>query len=195
MQYPIITISREHGSGGRLIAKQVAEALGIPLYDKKLIQMIASESGLSEEYVAKADKIQTSSFLYNLYFDSQNLPLQDQVYLTEAKIIRDIAEKGPCVIVGRCADYILKNHANCLHVFIYAPMEEKVNRASSVYLEKHSHMESYLEKYDKQRATYYAHVTNEKWGYPQNYHVMFNSTIGLDQVSEEIIRMAKKEAQ
>ena len=138
MKYSIITIGREHGSGGRTIAQMVADKLQIPLYDRKLIQMIAEDSGFAASYVETSEMRRTSSFLYNLYFDSRNLPLDDQVFLAQANVITKLAEKGPCVIVGRCADYILRDKPSVLKVFVYAPMEERVRRVEEDYGEKAS---------------------------------------------------------
>lgn len=190
MKYSIITIGREHGSGGRLIAQKVSQALGIPLYDKKLIRMIANDSGFSEEYIEQAEKRKSTSFLFNIYFDKANLPMDDQLFLAQANVIKQVAERGPCVIVGRCADQILKDRKDCLNVFIYAPMEEKMARTEQEYGEKPSNMKNYLQKFDKQRAAYYAHFTDETWGAAGHYHAMFNSTLGLDAVSAHIIHMA-----
>lgn len=189
MKYPIITIGREHGSGGRLIAQKVAEKLGIPLYDKKLIRMIAADSGLSENYVESAEKKRTSSFLYNIYFDSNNLPVDDQLFITQSNIIKQVAQEGPCVIVGRCGDYVLRDRDDCLKVFIYAPVEERMERVTDVYGEKTNDAKKYLEKYDKQRASYYNRFTEAKWGDPHNYHLMLNSTIGIDTIADYIVKL------
>ena len=108
MSIPVITISREYGSGGRAIGEKLAKELGIPFYNKELILMAAKESGLSEEYIKKAEQQKSTSFLYGLYMGAQQLPMNDQIFLIQSKIIREIAEKGPCVIVGRCADYVLR---------------------------------------------------------------------------------------
>lgn len=189
MKYPIITIGREHGSGGRLIAQKVAEKLGIPLYDKKLIRMIAADSGLSENYVESAEKKRTSSFLYNIYFDSNNLPVDDQLFITQSNIIKQVAQEGPCVIVGRCGDYVLRDRDDCLKVFIYAPVEERMERVTDVYGEKTNDAKKYLEKYDKQRASYYNRFTETKWGDPHNYHLMLNSTIGIDTIADYIVKL------
>ena len=117
----IITISREFCSGGRDIAKKLADQLGIPYYDKEIITMAAKQSGLSEEAIRQSEKRRTGSLLYSLYSMSQELPLGDQVYLIQSKVIRELAETGPCVIVGRCGDYVLRDDPNCLRVFIHAP--------------------------------------------------------------------------
>lgn len=192
MGYSVITIGREHGSGGRMVAQKVADRLGIPLYDKKLIRMTADESGFSENYVAAAETKRTSSFLYNLYFDSNNLPLDDQLFLAQCKVIEEAAQKGPCVIVGRCGDYVLREWVSCLRVFLYAPMEERMRRAVQEYHKDEKDVQRYLEKYDKSRATYYNRFTNEKWGDPHRYHLMINTTLGLDVVADQIIELVQK---
>lgn len=189
MKYPVITIGREHGSGGRIVAEKVAQKLNIPLYDKKLIRMIAQDSGLSENYIESAETKRISSFLFNIYFDSNNLPVDDQIFITQSNIIKQVAEKGPCVIVGRCGDYVLREMEDCLKVFIYAPLEERIKRVTEVYNEKTNDPKKYLEKYDKQRSAYYNRFTEEKWGDPHNYHLMLNSTIGLDAIADYIVSL------
>ena len=108
MHYPVITISREYGSGGRAIGERLAKELGVPFYDKELIFMAAKESGLSEEYIKKTEQMKSTSFLYGLYMSAQQLPMNDQIFLVQSKIIRQVAQEGPCVIVGRCADFVRK---------------------------------------------------------------------------------------
>ena len=140
----IITIARQYGSGGREIGEKVAKRLGIPFYNKDLITLAAKQSGMSPEIFEKADEKATNSLLYSLMmgnytFGSQitpmdNLPINDKLFLAQSQIIREAAEKGPCVIVGRCADYVLRENKNCLHVFIYAdhfaPNHQKIRRRS-----------------------------------------------------------------
>ena len=190
MKYSIITIGREHGSGGRTIAQMVADKLQIPLYDRKLIQMIAEDSGFAASYVETSEMRRTSSFLYNLYFDSRNLPLDDQVFLAQANVITKLAEKGPCVIVGRCADYILRDKPSVLKVFVYAPMEERVRRVEEDYGEKASDYQRYLQKIDRHRSAYYDRFTGEEWGNPHNYHLLINSAIVLPAAAQQIITLA-----
>ena len=129
----IITIGREYGSGGSKIAKELAAALQIPFFDKKLIEIAAKETGLSEEFIQEAEQRRTSSFLYNLSFSSRNLPVSDQVFIAEADVIKRIAAEGPCVIVGRCANYVLRDQKNCLRVFIHAPIADRIHRAKEEY--------------------------------------------------------------
>ena len=123
MAKTIITLSREYCTGGRFIAQDVADALGIKLYDKELITMAARDSGLSEEAVAASEKRHTHSLLYSLYTMGTDLPLSDQVFILQSRIIKKLAEEGPCVILGRCGDYVLRERNDVLHVFVHAPVE------------------------------------------------------------------------
>ena len=138
----VITISRQYGSGGRFIGRKLAEALGIPFYDKELITMAAEESGMSKELFEKADEKAGSSLLYTLSMNSYllhgmagvpDLPLNDKVFLIQSEMIRKVADKGPCVIVGRCADYVLREKENCLNVYIYSDLDDRVARATTYY--------------------------------------------------------------
>ena len=138
----IITISRQYGSGGRFIGRKLAEALDIPFYDKELITMSAEESGMSKEIFEKADEKAANSLLYTLSMNAYllhgmagvpDLPLNDKVFLVQSEVIRKLAAKGPCVIVGRCADYVLRENPNCVNVYIYSDMEDRVSRATTYY--------------------------------------------------------------
>jgi len=155
MGIPVITIAREYGSGGRLIGEELAKSLGIPFYDKELILLAAKKSGFSEEYIRRTEQIKSASFLYSLYMTSQVLPMSDQIFLVQSKIIQELAEEGPCVIVGRCADYVLRNNPNCMNIFIHAPLEERMRRASEEYGETAANMEDFVRKQDKKRSSYY----------------------------------------
>lgn len=178
MNHTVITFGREYGSGGRLIAQKVAEAMSVPFYDRKLIKMAAVESGLSEQFIRDAEQKKTTSFLYNLYFSSQNLPIQDQAFIAESDVIRRIAEEGPCVIVGRCADYILRGRPGCLHIFVHAPLEERLRRVREDYGEQAD--EALVKARDKARASYYNHCTTGRWGESRNYDLSINSRMGID---------------
>lgn len=180
MSIPVITIAREYGSGGRLIGEEVAKALGIPFYDKELILLAAKKSGFSEEYIRKTEQIKSASFLYSLYMTSQVLPMSDQIFLVQSKIIQELAEQGPCVIVGRCADYVLRNTPGCMNVFIHSPMEERVKRAAEEYGDKTANMEDHVRKQDKKRSSYYNYFSQSKWGSAKNYHLAVNSTLGIN---------------
>ena len=187
MSIPVITISREYGSGGRAIGEKLAKELGIPFYNKELILMAAKESGLSEEYIKKAEQQKSTSFLYGLYMGAQQLPMNDQIFLIQSKIIREIAEKGPCVIVGRCADYILQDKADCLRVFIHADMKFRARRIVEEYGEREASPEQRLREKDKRRAAYHRFYTDMKWGHAQNYDLTLNSgTLGIDRCADII---------
>ncbi len=131
MAHTVITVGREYGSGGRLIAQKAAEALGIPFFDRSIINMAAEETGLSADFIRRTEQQKTSSFLYNLYMSTQSLPVNDQVFIAQSEVIRRVAAEGPCIIVGRCADYVLRNQSDvdALNLFIHAPMEERIRRS------------------------------------------------------------------
>ena len=142
MQKKIVTISRQYGSGGRYIGKKLSEKLGIPCYDEKLIDMVAKESGFAQDFVAEKGERMTGSLLFNIasslsyannVFSGNGVSLQDEIYFIQNKIIKDLAEKGSCVIVGRCADYILRERDDVLNVFIHADMASKINRAVTYF--------------------------------------------------------------
>ncbi len=146
MKHFVITISREYGSGGRLIGQALAERLGIDFYDKEIINMLMEESGFTRETVEEWQEKKTSSFLYNLYMSTQERPLSDQIYLAKTKIVNELADKGSCVIVGNCGDYILRDRDNVLSFFIYAPMEERLERVRSVYGENEDNNPNFVKK-------------------------------------------------
>ena len=162
MAIPVITISREYGSGGRAIGERLAKELDIPFYNKELILMSAKESGLSEEYIKKTEQMKSTSFLYGLYMGAQQLPMNDQIFLIQSKIIRRVAEEGPCVIVGRCADYVLRERKDLLSVFIHAPIEYRAQRAKEKYEKSANNMVDFVKKKDKQRASFYNYFSQNK---------------------------------
>ena len=190
MAKTIITIGREYCTGGNYIAEDVANALGIKLYDKELITMAAKNSGLSEEAVAASEKRHTHSLLYSLYTMGNDLPLGDQVFILQSRIIKQLADEGPCVIVGRCADYILQDTADCLKVFIHADLAFRAKRIVEVYGEREQSPEERLRDKDKRRAAYHRFYTNMKWGYAQNYHLTLDSgVIGIDRCADIIAQL------
>ena len=197
MKCTIITISREHCTGGLDIARKVAENMGIPFYDKELITMAAKESGLSEESIAAVEKRHSTSLLYSLYTMGGELPLNDQVFLIQSRIITDIASKGPCVIVGRCADYVLREREDVLKVFLHASMDFRKNFA----LEcgdfapgtEDRIMEMSILKEDKRRASYYNYYTQNRWGEARYYDLCLNAKLGIDTCAKLIEQAAKGE--
>ena len=180
MHYPVITISREYGSGGRAIGERLAKELGVPFYDKELIFMAAKESGLSEEYIKKTEQMKSTSFLYGLYMSAQQLPMNDHIFWVQSKISRQVAQEGPCVIVGRGADYVLRERKDLLSVFIHAPVAFRADRAQKVYEKEAGNMEDFVRKKDKKRAAFYNYFSQNKWGDARHYHLAISSVYGVD---------------
>lgn len=181
MKYSVITIGREFCTGGLDIAREVARRLGGPMYDKELITLAAKESGLSEQAIAAGEKRPSGSLLYNLYTMGSDLPLSDQVFVVQSQIIRGLADKGPCVIVGRSADYILKDRKDALHVFVHADMDFRAERIVRLYGQSEKTPEQRLRDKDKKRAANYEHYTGREWGKSQNYTLTLNSgAIGVE---------------
>jgi cytidylate kinase len=199
MAKTIITLGREYCTGGRYIAQDVAEALGIKFYDKELITMAAKDSGLSEEAVAASEKQHTHSLLYSLYTMGNDLPLGDQVFILQSRIIKQLAEEGPCVILGRCGDYVLRERTDVLRVFVYAPVEfrreyAKTNPVVKGTTEKEIRDE--IEKTDKRRAAYYNYYTQNRWGDAHNYDLAVNAALGKQACVDMILTAVKaKESQ
>lgn len=182
MKNRVITISREFGSGGRTIGKKVAEELGIPCYDSELLEKIAEQSGFSENYIKDAGEYSPGGYLSSAFSHrAAGLNNADYLWTIQYNIITELAEKGPCVIVGRCADYILRDKADCLRVFIHADMKFRAERIVKVYGEREASPEQRLKDKDKRRAIYHRFYTNMKWGHAQNYDITLNSgTLGID---------------
>ena len=180
----VITISREFGSGGRTIGKQVAERLGIPCYDQELIEKIEEKSGLAKEFIAeRGEYTLRGGWLANAFADrSMNgLSVQDYLWSIQRKTILEIAEKGSCVIVGRCADYILDGKADCLKVFIHASIETRAKRIVEKYGESPEAPEKRLRDKDIRRSAYYHFYTDMEWGIAKNYDIALDSgVLGID---------------
>ena len=190
MKHKIITISREFGSGGRTIGKMTADRLGIPCYDSELIQKIAQESGFAETYVRTMDESAPTGFMASAFSTRAFGPTnEDYLWDTQRKVILDLAEKGPCVIVGRCADYILRDRADCLTAFIHASTEFRAERIVSVYGEREAAPEVRIRDKDRRRAAYHRFYTDMKWGYARNYQVSLDSgSLGIERCVE-ILKM------
>ncbi len=188
----IITIGREHGSGGHMVAKKLSEILGIPCYDKEMITLAAKDSGLSEEIIRMHEQKKTSSFLYSLQMSTQTLPISDMVYIAQSNVIKNLAKTESCIIVGRCADYILKDFENTFNLFIYAPFEHRIGRVRDLYGRTEKNLERYITRKDRERADYYQFNTHMKWGYYKNYDMLLNSEIGIEPTAK-IAAMAAKE--
>lgn len=175
----VITISREFGSGGRELGIKLAESLGIPFYDKELIFMAAEESDMAEDAVLHYDEHlpfieePLDRQFYSPFSSVYQVPMSDQIFLAQSRVIRKLAEKGPCVIVGRCADMVLEDSIN---LFLYARMKQRIKRMNSletgVAPEK---MEGRIREVDRKRKDYYQYYTGNEWGKAQNYHLCLES--------------------
>ena len=179
----IVTISREFGSGGRTIGRKLAEELGVPCYDSELIGEIARESGFAEAYVRRAEESSPSGWAGALFSTNRAFGPTNEDYLWEVqrRVILELAEKGPCVIVGRCADYILRDRADCLTAFIHADLKFRADRTVRVYGEREVSPEERVRDKDRRRAAYHRFYTDMKWGYAKNYQISLDSgTLGLD---------------
>lgn len=181
MKHIIITIGREYGSGGRLIAKRLSEEMGITFYDKQLITEVAKKTGFSENFIRDTEHQRpTNSFLYDLYTTVATPSVPDQVFIAQAKVIKAAAARESCVIVGRCADYILREEPHVLKVFVNAPLDQRIKRAREEYGVTEPNLESYVIRQDKARASYYNYFATGRWGQSREYDLCVNSRIGID---------------
>lgn len=185
----IITISREYGSGGRLIGKALAEQLNIPFYDRGLVKMISEKSGISEKFISEAELYREEAIKYAGYDVTLQMPLTHVVFHAESEAILKIADEGDCVIVGRCADYVLRNRNDVLNVFIYASLQNRIERITKLYNDEVKNVKSFIAKYDKDRAAYYDYYTDKKWGDLRSCHLGINSDMGIE-TCVEIIKTA-----
>lgn len=190
----IITIAREYGSGGRYIGKLIAEELGIKIYDKEFISQMAQKTGFSEEYIEENEqKRQNLSSLNNGYYLGLNNA--DELFLKEAELVKEIAEKESCVIIGRCADFILQDKENVIKVFVYSELENKIKRAINFYGLDKEKAEKEMKRIDKLRANHYKYYTEKEWNDYQNYDICINSdAIGVEKASKLIGEMLKEKA-
>ena len=188
----VITIAREYGSGGRYIGKLVAEKLGIKLYDKEFVKKVAEETGLSEEFIKNNEqKRDALADLNNGYYFGLNNA--DELFLKESEIIKNTAEKESCVIVGRCADFILNDRKDVTKVFIYSNMENKVKRATEFYALDKAKAEKEITRINKLRANHYKHYTEKEWNNPNNYDICINSdTLGVEKSADLICEIVNK---
>lgn len=191
----IITISREFGSGGRFIGEKVAKELGIAYYDKNIISQIAEKSGLSPEYVQENAELSPKRGLFAYAFAGRDITgksVEDLVHEAQRKVILDLAEKEPCVIIGRNADYILKDRDDVLNVFIHGDMPEKIKRITRLYKVNEQEAVKMMADTDKRRGTNYSFYTDQKWGKASNYTLCLNSSqLGYDRCEKIIIECSK----
>ena len=191
----IITISREFGSGGRFIGEEVAKKLGIPYYDKNIIGQIAEKSGLSPEYIQENAELSPKKGLFAYAFSGRDITgksVEDMVYEAQRNIILDLAEKEPCVIIGRNADYILKDRDDVLNVFIHGDMPEKIHRITGLYNVEEKKAVKMMADTDKRRRTNYNFYTDQSWGKASNYTLCLNSSqLGYDRCEMIIMECVK----
>ncbi len=198
MEKKIITISREFGSGGRTIGRMVAEKLGIPFYDKELVDQIAVESGFAPKFVEENGEHAPGKSFFSYAFAAQGVPgvmnglsTSDFLWNIQCSVILQLADKGPCVIVGRNADYILKDREDCLHAYIHADNAFRADRIVRLYGESEKSPETRLAEKDKRRRVNYQHYTGRVWGAAQNYDICLKSSdIGIEQCVDTIVRLA-----
>ena len=203
----IITIGREFGSAGREIGYKVAKEFGIKLYDKEMLARAAKESGICEEIFESHDEKPTSSFLYSLVMDTYSMgysgntytdmPINHKVFLAQFDAIKKIADEGPCILVGRCADYALEDFDNCISVYVHAPFEDRIKRIENEYGIPNGKSKEMLMKKDKQRSSYYNYYSSNKWGDAKSYDLCLNSSyLGIDgsvDLIKKIIAMKESE--
>lgn len=204
----IYSIGRQFGSAGRRIGSEIAKKLNIPFYDKELISLVAKDSGLNEALIENVDEKAASSFFQSLLAGSNpfgafpmatsnlglpDLPINDRIFLIQCDAIRKIAKEGPCVIVGRCADYVLREEKNrLLSIFIHSPIDVRCERAVNLYEINEKKAPNECLKNDKTRAHYYNYFTDRKWGSADNYDLSIDSSIlGVSKTAEYIIEFDK----
>lgn len=180
----VITIGRENGSGGRQLGSELAAVLGVKCYDSELINETAKASGFAKSFVETHEEQRPGSFLYSLVTgggvvaDEQPFPVQ--IFQAQSEVIRTIAARESCVIVGRCADYVLRERKDLLSVFIHAPVAFRADRAQKVYEKEAGNMEDFVRKKDKKRAAFYNYFSQNKWGDARHYHLAISSVYGVD---------------
>ena len=189
----IITISRQFGSGGRTVGRLVAEKLGIPCYDQELLEQLSVKSGFTPDYIQeRAEYAEQGGWLSHALSGrlSGGMNNQDYIWVAQEELILELAEKGPCVIVGRCADYILKDRDDCLNVFIHADMEKRAERIVKMYGEHTDAPEKRLKDKDKRRKAYYQFYTDTEWGVAHNYHLSLDSgKLGIEKCVDIIAQV------
>lgn len=194
---PVITIAREYGSGGRGIGEMVAQKLGIPFYDSAILDKVAEQSGFAKdviaeqgEYVNQRSKLWGSISVIGGFYQEDP---QDQIFRIQCDTLQKLASEGPCVIVGRCADYILDGYCDTLKVFIHSNHAFRAQRLREVYGENPKDINKYLDQRDRNRATYYKYYTDHEWGDFRRYQLNLDSCyLGLDQCADIIISIAKR---
>ena len=201
----VITIGRQYGSGGHDIGELVAQKLGYTFYDKKLVEIAAKNSNISDEAIESIDEKATSSLLYSLVSGSYSIrgmngplyyemPLNDRLFIAQSDVKKNVAAKENSVIVGRCADYVLEDAKDIelINIFIYSPMEERIKRISKIFDLTEKQAKDKIQKSDKQRKTYYSYYSNRDWGKMSNYDLCINSAkSGIEKTADMIVEFIR----
>lgn len=203
----IITIGRQFGSGGRDVGEKVAEYFNIPFYDKELVELAAQKSNISKEALKEVDEHATNSFLYSLASGNYSMrginapiyyemPINDKLFIAQADVIKEVAKKGSCVIVGRCADYVLENeNEDVLSVFVYGSVDYRAKRVMSALDITQAKAKDKVLKTDKQRRTYYDYYTSKNWGVMSNYDLCIDAEkFGIEETANMIINAARRKS-
>lgn len=184
MKYNLITISRQAGSGGRTVGRELAKRLGIPCYDSEIIEKTAEETNFAPEFIKdKGEYAVSGNRLFSVFAgrDINGRSLQDDIWIAQRRVILELAEQGPCVLVGRAADYILRDREDVLTVFLHSDMQSRIDRITKVYGQTPEDPEKFLKDKDKRRASYHYFYTDTQWGEAKNYDICLNSdAVGLD---------------
>ena len=202
----IITIGRQFGSAGREIGYKVADDLGIKLYDKEMLDRASKESDICQELFETHDEKPTNSFLYSLVMDTYSLgyssgsytdmPINHKVFLAQFDAIKKIADEGPCILVGRCADYALEEYDNVLTLFIHASMDARIRRIARIYDLTDAKAKDMIIKTDKKRSSYYNYYSNKKWSSADSYHMCLDSSVlGIEGTAEAIKKLVEQKEQ
>ena len=192
----VITIGRQFGCGGRAICKRLSEELNIPFYDRELIEYAATKSGISPEVLEQYDEKATNSLLYSLSIsaysyagtgmNNPNIPLNDQLFISQSEVIKQLAEEGPCIILGRCSDYVLRDRDDVLKVFVHCDVDTRIENVSKRLGIPANKAKDIIKKTEKRRASYYNYYTHRKWGDLSYFDLAINSNLGLEKVVETI---------
>jgi cytidylate kinase len=205
MKNPVITIARQYGSEGHTIGEQLAKRLGVPFYDKELIDLAAQKSGYHPDALKRADEKAAGSLLYTLATGATSLgsmighydiPINDKLFIVQNDVIKELAEKEQCVIIGRCGDYALRNFENKVTVFICGDVETRVKHICDTLGVTKDAAESMIAKEDKRRASYYNFYTGQKWGVPDRYTLCLNSSVlgvegCVDVIADVVARLSR----
>ena len=188
----VITISREYGSGGRYVGRLVADKLGIKLYDKDFIEKLAAKTGLSGEYIENNEQKRNSLEIFNSGYYS-GLNNSDELFIKESELIKEVAEQESCVIIGRCADFILKDRNDVVKAFIYSSDENKLKRVTEIYGIEKSRAEKEIKRINKLRANHYKYYTGKEWNNNSNYDICINSDdLGVEKAADLICKMVEE---